>query len=188
MQPKAKSNSIVTHTMDEKGVITFDVLGVGPLVFDRMKGSPENRLAAETNGWVQRIVDAAAISATEKDGTIRSKEVRAQLKFEAMSRVIEHYHSGSTEWNLKPGGGFGRSIVVEAIARVMKCDYPAAEAMIEKRAAAKYDGDKKKAIEKLRESKDVQAAIIAIQQERLPKPAVDADDELEALKAEGETE
>lgn len=184
MNAKAKSNSIVTHEVDANGVITYTVLGVGELTFDRNKAAAESRLRAETHGWIQRHVDAAAIGVTDANGNMIDKAVRSQMKYEAMRKVIEHYESGATEWNLKGGSGGGRSLVIEAVARVMKTDYTGAEAMVQKRAEAKFGGDVKKTLAKLRESRDVQAAILDISRERLPAAAVDADEELAAMQAD----
>ena len=182
-QAKPKANSIVTHEVHDDGRITFYVLGVGALEFDRNKAAGSNRARAETHGWIQRIVDAAAIGVTDSDGNIIPKEQRNRMKYHAMHDIITHYESGSEEWSRAGGGGGTRSLTVEAIARVQRIEYDEAVEMVERHAERKYGGDTKKALAKLRGAADVQKAMQAIRDERTPKANIDADKELEELMA-----
>lgn len=184
MQTKPKANSIVTHEYDdESGIITFNVLGVGGLQFDPSKAAGANRLRAERHGWIQRIVDAAAIGVTDSEGNVIPKESRNRMKYHAMNDIITHYESGSEEWSRAGGGGGAKSITIEAIARVQSVDYDEAVELVERHAEKKYGGDTRKALAKLREAKAVQEAMRQIRDERMPKAKVDADAELEELKA-----
>lgn len=183
MQSKPKSNAIVTHSVAEDGVITFEVLGVGKLRFDPAAVAPVNRRRAEMHGWIQRIVDAAAIGVTDSEGNIIPKEERTRMKYHAMNEIIIHYESRSEEWSRVGSGGGARSLTIEAIARVQGIEYDAAVEMVERHAEKKYDGDTRKALNKLRQAEAVQKAMSAIRAERTPKTSIDADAELEELKA-----
>lgn len=182
-QAKPKANSIVTHEVHEDGRITFTVLGVGPLKFNPALVHEANRRRAETHGWIQRIVDAAAIGLTDSEGNIIPREQRNRMKYHAMNDIITHYESGAEEWSRVGGGGGARSLTVEAIARVQGVEYEEALERVERHAEAKYGGDTKKALAKLRQSEAVQKAMSEIRAERTPKTNIDADAELEALKA-----
>lgn len=108
MNTKAKSNSVITHDMDNNG-INFHIAGMPTLSlwFDKVSGSNQKR--AMIHGFVQRISDAAAISRNPETG----KPATAQEKYDAMARLVNHYESGSTEWRIAgTGGGVARSSVL----------------------------------------------------------------------------
>lgn len=100
MNTKAKANSVITHHT-ERETITFNILGVGDIRFDISQAHRNNRESAEVHGWIQRISDAAAISRDPETG----KPASAQDKFDAMSRLVAHYESGTSEWSRKPVAG-----------------------------------------------------------------------------------
>lgn len=176
METKRKSNSVVTVQQDGT-VLVFDVMGAGRLAFDVSNANAACRQHAEMHGWKQRISDAAAMSRDPETG----KPATAQEKLAAMRELVEHYESGSAEWSRVGGGGGGRSLTVEAIARVKGCDYDAAEAAVAKFAGEKYEGDTKKALAYLRQGERVAAAMEAIRRERAPQPKLDADKALADL-------
>ena len=66
---------------------------------------------------------------------------------------------------------------------MQRIEYDEAVEMVERHAERKYGGDTKKALAKLRGAADVQKAMQAIRDERTPKANIDADKELEELKA-----
>jgi hypothetical protein len=103
MATKAKSNSIITAQPAlgrdvESGALTgcikFTVLGVGELVLDITKLSPENISRAVAHGMTQRISDAAAIPFNKDE----NRYATAQEKYEAMRALVEHYETGTSEW------------------------------------------------------------------------------------------
>lgn len=100
MNTKAKSNSVITHAVDGS-MIVFNVLGIGRLAFETSRASTENQNQARVHGFIQRISDAAAISRDPETGQPAS----AQDKFDAMSRLVAHYESGTSEWSRKPVAG-----------------------------------------------------------------------------------
>jgi len=113
MQSKAKSNSVITTSIDEDGNIVFNVRGAGSLVLRMDQVSQECHNRAATHGWVQRISDAAALSRDAANG----QPATPQAKYDAMSGLVEHYNGGATEWRLAGGGFAGQSgITYRAIA------------------------------------------------------------------------
>lgn len=100
MNTKAKSNSVITHEVNEHSLV-FNVQGAGRLVFNTLLVSKENHMQAKMHGFIQRISDAAAISRDPETGQPAS----AQDKFDAMSRLVAHYESGTSEWSRKPVAG-----------------------------------------------------------------------------------
>lgn len=173
-----RQNAVVTVSYDADGKMRIDVHGYKVLTFDKTKASQKCRFEAEDHGWEQRLRDAAAISRDEETGLPASPADKGAR----VERLIEHYESGSEEWALVGGGGGGRSITVEAIARVKGMTYEEAEAEVEKFAKGEaYKGDTKKALAFLRKGKRVMEAMEAIRAERLPKPAIDADEALDGL-------
>lgn len=182
---KRKGNSVVTVTYEDDGRMTIDVLGAGVVVFDKTRASQDCRLHAEDHGWEQRLRDAAAISRDEDTG----KPATPQDKYERVKALAEYYMSGATEWARVGHGGGGRSITVEAIARLKGVEYDQAEVFVAEFAKTGKDGkgvafagDTKKALAFLRDGKRVMEAIAAIRAERATAPKVDADAALEELK------
>ena len=110
-QAKAKGNSVVTSAW-EGNILTIAVLGSGTVLFDRTKASTENRDQAERHGWLQRIMDAAAIGApTRAAGTSESawlEQLKAHkaAKYEAVKELSEYYEAGEVAWK-RIGGGAG---------------------------------------------------------------------------------
>lgn len=160
------------------------------LYWDKL--SPEVQMRAGLTGMAQvRIIDRAAIGMTDDEGNIIPEQERVEMKHSRIAEAIEHYHTGTTDWNLAGTGQGSRSITVEAIARVKDCTYDEAKAYVEKFAATKrrmpdgkemsFGGDTKKALAYLRTGKQVSEAIAAIRAERLPAAKVDADKALEEL-------
>jgi hypothetical protein len=177
MQPKRKSNSVVTTQHLESGAIRFDVLGAGSVTFDPTKADPSNRTYAETHGWVQRISDAAAISRDPETG----KPASPADKLAAMQTLVDHYESGSEEWSRVGQGGGGKSLTIEAIARIKGMAYDVAEAECAKFAEAKFGGDSKKALAYLRTGERVAREMEAMRRERAPAPKIDADKALDEI-------
>ena len=179
-QMKAKSNSVVTTEVLESGSLRFTVLGAGEVMFNPANVHPANRAYAELHGWKQRIVDGAAISRDDVTG----KPASPTDKLAAMQSLAEHYMSGAEGWSRAGTGGGGKSITLEAIARVsFKGDYEAAERSVESFAGEKFAGDRKKALAFLATGKRVMEMKAAIQAERTPAPKVDADAALNELQS-----
>lgn len=175
------------------GTVKFNIKGMDPLMLDLSKVHPEIVKRAALVGMAQvRIVDKAAIGMTDDEGNIIEEDERLEMKRSRMAELIEHYHSGTDQWNMAGTGQGSRSITIEAIARIKDVSYDEAKAYVEKFASAKrkmpdgkemsFGGDTKKALAYLREGKQISEMIAQIRTERLPAAKVDADAALEELK------
>lgn len=98
-----RANWTIAHKVDG-AVITWTVKGAGTLTLALEKLSEANRLRATAHGMVQRISDAAAMARDAKSGASASP----QEKFEAMSKLVEHYASGAEEWSPTRAAGVAR--------------------------------------------------------------------------------
>ena len=170
---------------DDFSTVTFKVRGHDDLVLHMDKIHPDNLRRAACAGFAQvRIVDAAAVPAADKDGNIIPGDERVAMKHERMARLVNHYESGTPEWSRVAEGGGGKSITIEAIARVKGVAYDEAERYVDEYATRNYAGDRKECLAFLREGKRVMEAIAAIRAERAPAPKVDADAALDEMKDE----
>lgn len=181
-----KENQHVKPVVDvAAGTVTFHVKGHNDLVLDFSKLHADIVKRAALAGMAQvRIVDAAAVGMEDDEGNIMPEADRISLKYSRMEALLNHYHTGTSEWSRKgtSGGGFG-SITVEAIARVKGVEYPAAEKMVADYAERKFGGDTKKALAFFRDSKSVREAMSEIKAERQSAPKLDADAALDELKS-----
>lgn len=161
----AKSNAIVTTSTAPNGDVTFNVIGAGSITLVRSAISAEVQAYAATHGLIQRVSDAAAIPRNTETG----ESATPQEKFDAISALVEHYNSGTTEWARTRGTGEPREsgLVLAAIMRVKSCDEARARAGVEKIAAAQFGGDTKKALSHLASSQAVASAMLDIKRERL---------------------
>lgn len=174
---KPKIGSVVQCTLQADGNIKFDVIGAGEIILHMDRVSVACKDYARFHGFKQRGVDAAARPCDTKTG----KPAPVAEKFSAVKRVVDHLETGTDDWNMAGGGEGGKSLVVEAIARVQEIEYAEAEKRVEVLAKEKYEGDAKKCIAFLRQGARVMAAMDAIRKERTPAAKVDADAELDAL-------
>jgi hypothetical protein len=187
MDVTLKVNQQVKPVIDvEAGIVNFHVKGFNePLTLHLDKLHPSIIRRAALAGMAQvRIVDAAAISAQDDDGNIIPIDDRAIIKYGNMKGLIDHYETGTDQWTVTGSGGGARSITIEAIARVQNVDYDTAVKMVDAHAEKKYDGNRKKALAKLRGAADVIRAMQEIRAERIPTAKVDANAELAELIAE----
>jgi hypothetical protein len=108
MNTKAKSNSVITHevqTGDEGTIIRFNVLGAGTVELNLDDCHNDIIQRAAVHGMIQRISDAAAIGRNPETGQSASP----QDKLSAMTALVEHYTTGTSEWSRRPQAGEGRS-------------------------------------------------------------------------------
>lgn len=182
---KLKDNQHVKPVIDEQaGTVTFMVKGMDSIVLHMDRLHPDIIKRAALVGMAQtRIVDAAAVGVTDDEGNVIPADERIALKHARMSALVEHYETGTAEWSrVSQGGGGAKSITIEAIARVKQCAYADAEAMVDRLAAVRFQSDRRAALSYLRESADVQKAIMDIRAERMPKAKVDADEILAQME------
>jgi len=179
METKRKSNSVVTSQQTDDGRLVITVLGAGEVEFNPALVHADNRAHAEVHGWIQRLSDRAAMSRNPETG----KPATPAEKFNAIKALAEYYMTGAAEWALSGGGGGGKSLTVEAIARVKGVAYDAAQTLIEQFAETKHGGDVKAALAFLRSGKRVMEAMEAIRRERAAAPRIDADKAVDELTA-----
>lgn len=191
MVSKPKANSTITSRVPEGAEMVqvqvsipagmvFEVRDregriVREIAFDLQRVHPANLGRAVVHGWNQRIPDAAAIGLADKDGQIIPRAERERIKGERMEDLCRFYEEGGEEWSRKPTGTGGRSITIEAFARVKDLSYEEAVERVEAHAARMFGGDRKKALAQIAESPKVQQAMHEIRAERTPKANIDAD-------------
>lgn len=111
-----------------EGKITFTFDGLEPVVFDHEKVSDKMRDAAETHGWMARLGDNAAISRKQKDGTVI--DVTEAMRRDAVLELVNHYESGTEEWNLKTAAGPRENKFIRDLATRKGITYQEAEAIV----------------------------------------------------------
>lgn len=162
--------------------IAFAIEGIGDQTLDLTKVHPDHHTRALARGWYERFKDAAAVNRADVDGNIISKAEHSRIKYERINDLAIHYESGTADWSRKgEGTGGGKSITIEAIARVRGITYAEAESKVEAHAAVMFHGDRKKALENLRTGRRVADAIKAIRDERTPAANIDADAALDRI-------
>ena len=105
---------------------TFDD-NVAPLTFDCTKVSGANRAYAIPFAFMHRLGDAAALSRTLPDGTVRT--ITEAMRRGTVAEVATHYESGSADWDVK-GRGVAQSPVILTIATKLGISYEEAQAKI----------------------------------------------------------
>lgn len=191
---KLKDNQQVAPVVSEDGrTVTFHIADGGePLVLHMDRLSPEVLARAACVGMAQvRIIDAAAVGAQGPDGAILSRAERMALKRERMTALVEHYETGTTEWNRKRVAGTGArdegGLVIQALVRVYGDTLERAEATIT-RTMEKKGLDRKAALKLWAGTDKVAAAMAEIKAERARRAAEGAGAGADELLAELERE
>jgi len=180
MQTKPKSNSIITHSMQD-GKIEFVVKDAGKLVFDMDKVSAQNRARAMIHGFVQRISDGGALSRNPETG----KPATPEDKLARMARLADHLMSGSTEWAIKAQASAGpdSGLIVRAMVHAgLGADVEAIEALLAK-TQIKRELDRAASLKLWAGTDKVLKAIAELKAAAAPKGA---DDLLAEMEAEDE--
>ena len=178
MNTKAKSNSIVTTTVTDLS-IAFHVKGAGTCILSRSAISSTVTVRAMLHGLIQRVSDAAAKSRDTTTGLPATPEA----KLAAMSRLVDHYNSGSEEWSPARVEGVVAldTILVRAIMEVLGKDEATVRAYID-RGATKNGVTPRAYLAKVGTGEKVSAVADRMRGESLPN--IDADDELEGMDDE----
>lgn len=166
-----KDNQQVRPVADLAGNrVLFHVRGYAdPLILEMGKVAESIQKRAALVGMAQvRIVDAAAVERKDRDGNIRTEQEMLQIKYDRMSALIEHYHTGTEEWTVKASGSAGPSkgITVEAISRMRGITYDEAATLVVNHAKGKHGGDMPKALAFLRKDPRLMKVINEIRAER----------------------
>lgn len=177
MQTKPKANSIITHALSDNR-ITFlfrgqpignlNVTALHPVIVQR----------AMQHGLVQRIGDGGAVERQDKaTGHIRSDAEMDDIKRARIVALIEHYNSGTAEWNLTRSAGGGgvdnTGLTIEAIARTYKWDVATTEAKVTRLAESKGI-TRKEMLQTYANIPDVAAMMGTIKAERAARTGLDA--------------
>lgn len=83
---------------------------------------------AMMHGFLQRLGDNAAISRKQKDGSVI--DVTEEMRRNAVLELVNHYESGTEQWELKTARGPVENQVIRAIATKRGCTYQEAEAFL----------------------------------------------------------
>lgn len=110
------------------GIITFTFDGLEPVKFDAGKCSERVQDYAMQHGFMARIGDNAAISRKQKDGTIIT--VTEQMRRDAVLELVNHYESGTEQWELRTAKAPAQNPTILAIAQKRGCSYAEAEAFL----------------------------------------------------------
>lgn len=115
-----KSNQQVAPIIAEDfGSVSFEVSGYETLVLHMDKLHPDIVRRAACVGFAQvRIVDAAAVSMTDKDGNIVPADVRLAKKHANMAALIAHYETGTAEWSRIKTAGAKGGFLFEALCKL----------------------------------------------------------------------
>lgn len=83
--------------------------------------SAANCAYAALHGFKQRITDMAALSRNPETGLA----VTPQEKFDAIKRGVDHYMSGTDDWNMRVAGGERQDSGIALLVRALNEIYPA---------------------------------------------------------------
>lgn len=183
MQTKPKANSILTHEVRGDGALVIHVKGCEDVVFRRTLASTVTRDRAEYHGWVQRLCDGAAKARNTADG----KPAPASEKRAAIQRLADHYETGTESWNLvrEGGGGGGPGLdttILAAVSEATGRDLGAVRAMVAEGATKRG----MKPADYLAQLATAKAVAPVLERMRAAQATVNADEELDAMMAEGD--
>lgn len=145
MAQATERKSVITTTItpggpgNSWGAVTFHIKGAGDLHLDLSKVAEEIRARAMVHGFIQRISDKAAIPCDTTTGL----PATPAMKLEAMRGMVEHFMSGSADWNVKRAEGTRKPkdgldpIIIAAVCEVTGKDEAAIRATIAAGATSK---------------------------------------------------
>jgi len=113
--------------------VTFTFDGLAPVTLSMHEVTPANATYAMLHGFAARIGDNAAIQRSVENGF----NVTEAMRREAVLELVQHYTSGSVEWNTKVAERKApQNPTILAIAAKMGLTYTEAEAEIQRRMLA----------------------------------------------------
>ena len=92
--------------------VTFTFEGLEPVTLRMSQVTPANATYAMLHGFAARIGDNAAITKSAENGFTVTEAMRR----DAVLELVDHYASGSAEWNVKASAK--RALSVEKATRV----------------------------------------------------------------------
>lgn len=107
-----------------------------PIVFDTSRISSTVREYAVPFAFMHRLGDAAAIASSDAKGNV--VKVTDAMRREKINELVEHYYSGSDDWNLKTRAKAvkAENAAVRAYADKLGVDYDEALAKMAERMLA----------------------------------------------------
>lgn len=117
-------------------IFTFD--GLEPVTLQLAKVSDDVLEHAQYHGFEARIGDAAALSRKQPDGTVI--QITEAMRRAAVEELVNHYHSGTKDWELRTRKAAAQNPTILAIAAKMGVTYAEAEAEIQRRMLAEIEG------------------------------------------------
>ena len=184
---KAPRANAVTQTLWlDSNRLQVKVMGAGTLVFDKRSAHGKMRARAEDEGWVKRLINAAALDKDPATG----KPATPQIKFEQVKRLADHYATGTDEWSL-PRNATGPRLdllILAAVCEVTGKSEDAIRVMVAEGAARANVGEPAY-LTKLGTAPAVVPALTRLREEAAAKVAsgIDADQELAGMMG-GEAE
>jgi hypothetical protein len=113
--------------------VTFSFDGLPAVTLSMHDVTAQNRDYAELHGFAARIGDAAALTKSAENNFIVSEAMRR----EAVVELVEHYRSGTTDWNVRTSARKApQNPTILAIAAKLGISYTEAEAEIQRRMLA----------------------------------------------------
>jgi len=113
--------------------VTFTFEGLAPVTLSMSDVTPANATYAMLHGFAARIGDNAAIQKSAENNFTVTEAMRR----EAVLELVNHYTSGSVEWNIKVAERKApQNPTILAIAAKMGLTYTEAEAEIQRRMLA----------------------------------------------------
>lgn len=130
-----KANQAVSYVIDQDNqIITFTVKGYDPFTLDVAKIHDDNAQYAMFAGLAQqRMVDGAAVSRANKDGSVKTEAEMLGLKHTRMLAIRDHLESGSPNWEMRVSrqpAETDHSLTLRAMEQVLRRDRAGVEAAI----------------------------------------------------------
>lgn len=101
----ARSNSVIATDVNvAERKVTFKVGDRPAMVLDLARVHEANIAYAALHGFKQRVSDAGALERTDDNGRLIPADELISAKFQRMSALIEHYHSGTDQWSTRREG------------------------------------------------------------------------------------
>ncbi len=127
----------VINTIAQSVTFSFDG-NLAPVVLRMDQVSPANATYAMLHGFAARIGDNAAIQKSAENGY----KVTEDMRREAVLELVNHYASGTTEWNVKAKAKSApMNPHILAIAQKRGCTYEEAMAWFSAKLQAEMDAE-----------------------------------------------
>ena len=169
----AKANSIISSSIVNDNII-FNVAGVGTLTLNMEALSPEVKRQALYDRFINRVIDAGAIPCDTETG----KPASPEQKYDALKAIVEHYNSGSVEWNIGRSGNRGGSsggFVLQAIALVQGLPVDNMRKALQAKAEAK-GLTLAQVLNRFAKAKDIQEKVAELMAEKASQSSINSDD------------